>query len=254
MDGSKCDRTPGCTGTFDGGYCDTCGLATADKQAASASPDPALASATATPTPTGPTQNCPDCSEPYNAAEGDFCTVCAYNFKTGEHGAPAPAPVVAKPVESVTTTVASGTTSDTATAASASTTPGARRWTATVRVDTTRHAQAPQAHPEAVFDLFDGSSEALLGRRDVDVFPDIPVSSGDPAVSRRHAKVTCAADGSLRVRDQSKFGTQLVKADGSKHDLLPGVEHPKDASDPIVIEDGDSLVIGEWTVVLFNAK
>lgn len=249
MDGSKCDRTPGCQGEFDGGYCNTCGLATADKQSASASPDPAIASAAATPT--GTTQPCPDCSEPYNAAEGDFCTVCAYNFKTGEHGAPAPAPTAAKPVL-VTTAPAGGTTGNTASGAGASTTPGARRWTATVSVRQDV-AKAPTGQPEAVFDLFDGSSEAVLGRRDVNAYPEISVL-GDEAVSRRHAKITCAADGSLRVRDQSTNGTKLRRKDGTEEKLLPGVEHPKDADDKVVLEDGDSLVIGEWTIVLFNAK
>ena len=118
------------------------------------------------------------------------------------------------------------------------------RWRCVVQVDPALDTDpdpdvpCPSDEPERVFDL--DQAELLIGRRDDrrDIRPDIPVR--DPAVSRRHAKLSRRADGGYTISDLvSANGTQL-----NGKDLEPGIAVPLDL--------GDVVTLGRWTRIMLT--
>jgi hypothetical protein len=124
------------------------------------------------------------------------------------------------------------------------------RWVATIAADRAHfEATAPDglAFPSRAPATVTLEGDVLIGRRSDSqgIQPDIDLSGplDDPGVSRRHATLTRAGDGSYQVTDlDSTNGTALN--DGA-HRLAP--------DEPVALADGDRILLGAWTAITLRA-
>jgi hypothetical protein len=131
--------------------------------------------------------------------------------------------------------------------------PEPGRWTATIEADRAFYEWlAPDAYtfpagvPARVV-VLDGD-EILVGRRSREqrVEPDIDLSGsgGDPAVSRRHARLVRGHDGSFSIVDlHSANGTWL---NDDTEPIAPDV--------PVRLVAGDRVHLGAWTTITLTAR
>jgi serine/threonine protein kinase len=105
-----------------------------------------------------------------------------------------------------------------------------------------RRIEFPRDYPERRFPL--SGTEALIGRRSAtrDSQPDIDLSGPqfDKGLSRKHAKLVAAPDGSWSVID-------LGAANGT---LVNGSEIPQGQAVPL--RDGDRINLGAWTRITMS--
>jgi FHA domain/Double zinc ribbon len=170
--------------------------------------------------------NCPACSAPHEASDGNFCEICGYNFTTGQ---PAdvpiatltPPPVVSTPV--VTPPLPTSTTG----------------WTITLRIDPRlATAASPPAPTQAPIVVPLNQATSLIGRTSEarGVRPEIPLDFDD-AVSHRHALLIVQPDGRLIIRDVgSSNGVQF-----QGQDLAAMADVP--------LQSGDIFSLGHWTAI-----
>lgn len=181
---------------------------------------------------------CPNCSAPKDGAS-IFCEDCGYDFVAGM------VPATRTPaVGSSPSSVGSGVSAPT----SAPVTHRAGAWmiiVATDRAQFDRVADASVVFPVAVADrVVELTAErALIGRKSTsrNIHPEVDLSPTpeDVAVSRQHAEIVRAPDGTFSVTDLgSSNGTFL---NGSSDPLAPNVA----AS----LRNGDSVSVGAWTTL-----
>jgi hypothetical protein len=217
---------------------------------------------------------CPRCG---TARTGQFCEDCGFNFADGGGAyvppTPPPAPTAyqrpvtpasAPPVSPPPSAAPSGTgpSGATGTVPGPGTGPGdvmgngssrpAGSWSAVVTADrdyfdAVRAASGDDAEgidfpaycPERRFRLSGG--EVRIGRHSASrgIEPEIDLTGppSDPGISRLHAVLIAAPDGSWSVLDPGS-------ANGT---LLNGAELRQD--DPVPLHDGDRINLGAWTVV-----
>ena len=226
-------------------FCDVCGIRIGAPTLSSvdAGPGP-TASASAGPS-TGDV--CPACGAPRT---GQFCEDCGHNFASAApvpvQQAPAPpAPVPPAPVPPVTAPPA------------ADGLPGSGTWSAAVTADrgyfdAVQAASGPDADsigfpaycPERRFRLTGG--EVRIGRRSASrgIDPEIDLTGppADPGVSRLHAVLIAAPDGSWSVIDPGSANGTLVN----------GSEIP--ANEAVPLRDGDRINLGAWTLVTVSRE
>jgi hypothetical protein len=128
-----------------------------------------------------------------------------------------------------------------------------RRWTATIEADRAFYERLapdeytfPAGVPARVVVL--EGDEILVGRlsREQQVEPEIDLSGpgGDPAVSRRHARLTREDDGSFSIIDlHSSNGTWL---NDDTEPIAPDV--------PVRLVAGDRVHLGAWTTITLTAR
>jgi FHA domain len=241
-------------------FCDVCGIRIGAPTLSSvdAGPGPsATASASVGPS-TGDV--CPACGAPRT---GQFCEDCGHNFVSAAPvpvpPAPAqqapvppdpvpPAPVPPAPVPPVTALPAVD---------GADGVPGSGTWSAAVTADrgyfdAVQAASGPDADsigfpaycPERRFRLTGG--EVRIGRRSASrgIDPEIDLTGppADPGVSRLHAVLIAAPDGSWSVIDPGSANGTLVN----------GSEIP--ANEPVPLRDGDRINLGAWTLVTVSRE
>jgi hypothetical protein len=205
---------------------------------------------------------CPRCG---TARTGQFCEDCGYNFASGGAApgpesaphAPPPAPTVYQPV-----TPAPGPSGAAAAEPGQGTRPGdvtgngssrlTGSWSAVVTADRdyfdavraesgddAEGIDFPAYCPERRFRL--SGSEVRIGRHSASrgIEPEIDLTGppSDPGISRLHAVLIAAPDGSWSVLDPGS-------ANGT---LLNGAELRQD--EPAPLHDGDRINLGAWTVV-----
>ena len=250
----------------DDDFCDVCGFAIGPMPASTPAPATgSLPSAVTGSTLVASSVLCPQCGVP---RAGQFCESCGYDFSRGGpepmqatrvEPARAPAPVPAAPVPAAPVPAApvpaapvpaaplpaAPAASPPAPAASAGAT-----WTAIVTADrayydSVQAAGAPGAEgisfpvycPQRRFPL-DGA-EVRVGRRSahtgIDPEIDLTGPPSDPGVSRLHAVLLKAADGSWSVIDPGSANGTLVN----------GTEIARDELVPL--RDGDRINLGAWT-------
>ena len=215
-------------------WCDTCGARLGAAPApvpTGPPPDPVAVPAT----PATPAVDCPHCGTP-NEAGALFCEGCGYDFTTGQ------APPTTQPTGEVA--------ADEAPAA-----PVAQGWVVVVEVDPAWYELKGQladhpCPPASSSTIALTASTALIGRtsQSRQLHPEIALD-GDTGVSRRHAQLVSAADGSWTVVDLgSSNGTYVVPAGQSpSHDVeaIPvGIPHP--------VADRDAIYLGAWTKLTFR--
>jgi hypothetical protein len=203
-------------------FCDVCGFMIA------AGRDPAPASRSLG---GGPAEKCPRCGV---SRVGPFCEACGYNFTFDGAREPLPA-ATAEPAEAGP--VQPGP-------------PAGAGWAAVVTADrayfdSIRATGGPDAGeitfpaycPERRFPL--AGPEVRVGRRSarsgVDPEIDLTGPPADPGVSRLHAVLIVAADGSWSVVDPGSANGTLVN----------GTEIARDQIVPL--RDGDRIHLGAWT-------
>ncbi len=256
-------------------YCDKCGVKIDGPGSSSVGPvgsvgsvAPAVASvgpvSPATPTvatespaaPTGPKAagfdvattagTCPNCN---GVKDGFsiFCEDCGYDFVTGIVS-PDRAGAVGESVGS------SGSSASSSTVPSVSTSPGATVINqagsrmivvATDRAQFDRVGDATVVFPVGVADRVAelNADRALIGRKSTsrNIHPEVDLSltPEDVAVSRQHAEIVRAADGTFTVTDLgSSNGTFL---NGSAAAMSPNT--------PMPLANGDSISVGAWTTL-----
>ena len=240
----------------DDDYCDVCGFAISPVGNPSTIPAiitpsapsaPSASSAAAVP--------CPQCGVP---RAGQFCESCGYDFSQLAEGdaqppgvtrvEPAAAPPLLTTVEPAAAPPAAA--SSAAPPAPASASPDGSAWTAVVTADRAYYdsVQAsggpaaggisfPLYCPQRRFRL-DGA-EVRVGRRSahsgIDPEIDLTGPPADPGVSRLHAVLLRADDGSWSVIDPgSANGTLVNGAEIARDELVP-------------LRDGDRIHLGAWT-------
>jgi hypothetical protein len=255
-------------------FCDVCGTPIGAPAASAAGADgPAPDTATGTPAdPAAPAtgETCPHCATPRT---GQFCEACGYAYPAGtasvDAGPPAtpapvpvpvpvpapapPAPPVAQAVPSAPAPAATPAPAQPTAVA----TPVTSSWTAVVAADrdyyeTVHAAGGPDAGaitfpaycPERRYRL--SGTEVRVGRRSVSrgIDPEIDLTGppADPGVSRLHAVLVAAPDGTWSIVDPgSENGT-----------LLNGTEIPHGTQVPL--HDGDRIHLGAWTVLTITAR
>jgi hypothetical protein len=176
---------------------------------------------------------CPACGA---ARTGQFCEDCGHNFAAA---APAPVPAPAPPAH----------------AADAS--RGNETWSAVVTADrgyfdsvqAASGAEAvgigfPAYCPERRFRLDAG--EVRIGRRSASrgIDPEIDLTGppADPGISRLHAVLIAAPDGSWSVLDPGSANGTLVN----------GNEIPE--NEAVTLRDGDRINLGAWTLVTVSRE
>ncbi len=183
---------------------------------------------------------CPDCGTPRSDASARYCEVCRHDFVdnvAGEGPLVAPTPEVSNEAESPPP-AASVPTEVVEAPAPSSPATSAVAWDVCLRIDPTLDLDKepgvdPPDEPERRLPL--DEPEALVGRRDDQrgIFPHIVPH--DPGVSRRHARLALAPDGSLTIVDlESANGTYV-----NGEQLVSGV--------PRAITDADEVTLGRWT-------
>ena len=191
--------------------------------------------------------SCPECGE-LRTPNARFCDTCRYDFQTRApytpsrpsdavpaNSAPPPAPVQSRspsidpPIPLV--------------AASPVPADGLLRWELHAVVDLslkTPDTPAPVDLRDRLYPIdFD---ENLIGRTSPkqNVFPEVALL--DPGVSRRHAKLLKAPDGTLALLDLgTENGTSLNGAV-----VAPNVPTP--------LKDGDQIVLGCWTRLTLRGR
>lgn len=221
-------------------FCDVCGYLI--------SAAPSLGQPAAEPTLIGtppPAQACPRCGTP---RFGQFCEACGYDFAAaGPDGAPpatrpSPSGPAAPPATRPVAVPAMSGPPGTAAAGTG--------WTAVVTADRAYYESVqaeggpdapgiefPRYYPERRFQL--SGTEVRIGRHSahsgIDPEIDLAVPPADPGVSRLHAVLIRAADGSWAVLDPGSANGTLVN----------GREIPSDRAVPL--RDGDRIHLGAWT-------
>jgi hypothetical protein len=213
-------------------WCDTCGarLGAAPAPVPTGQPPDSSAAPARPATPTTPAIDCPHCGTP-NEAGALFCEGCGYDFTTGQ------APPSTEPTGAVE-------------ASEPPPAPAAQGWVVVVEVDPAWYELKGQladhpCPPVSSSTIALTASTALIGRtsQSKQLHPEIALD-GDTGVSRRHAQLVCAADGSWTVVDLgSSNGTYVVPAgEAPSHDVeaLPvGI--------PRALADRDAIYLGAWT-------
>jgi hypothetical protein len=182
----------------------------------------------------GAGQACPACGAPRT---GHFCEDCGHNFASATP-APQRVPQFSAPPPPEPTR-ANGTWSAVVTAD--------RRY-----FDSVQGASGPEAAgigfpaycPERRFRLAGG--EVRIGRRSASrgIDPEIDLTGppADPGVSRLHAVLIAAPDGSWSVLDPGSANGTLVN----------GNEIP--ANEAVPLRDGDRINLGAWTLVTVSRE
>ena len=186
-------------------------------------------------------ETCPRCTTPRT---GQFCEACGYDYLSSA------------PAATFTQSPPPPQPSPTATSA-APPPPAPASWTAVVSADrdyyeTVQAAGGPDAAaitfpaycPERRFRL--SGAEVRIGRRSVSrgIDPEIDLTGppADPGVSRLHAVLVAATDGTWSVVDPgSENGT-----------LLNGAEVPQGT--PVPLHDGDRIHLGAWTALTITTR
>jgi hypothetical protein len=181
----------------------------------------------------GDSINCPACSAPHEASDGNFCEICGYNFSTGQTAdlpivtlTPPPVvvtPVTPDPIAPVTPTLPTSTTG----------------WTITLRIDPSLATPAsPPAPTQAPIVIPLNQTTSLIGRTSAarGVLPEIPLDFDD-AVSHRHALLIVQPDGSLIIRDVGSSNGVQFKG----QDLAAMADVP--------LQSGDVFSLGHWTTI-----
>jgi FHA domain len=225
-------------------FCDVCGIRIG---AATGFPPPypalTLPDGSTTATVPAPAEACPQCG---GARIGQFCESCGYDFTATAHLASAPAahPPPPPPVPAIPP------------AAAPPPAPGVT-WTAVVTADRAYYdrvlaAGGPDAAqisfpahcPERRFRL--SGTAVRIGRRSVTrgIDPEIDLSAppADPGVSRLHAVLVAAPDGTWSVVDPGSANGMLING----HEIPPGAAMP--------LCDGDQIHLGAWTAVTITRE
>jgi hypothetical protein len=225
-------------------YCDVCGTAIAPLSTAgggsaapSAPPPPPAPGAAgsgaaaagnaappgAVPPKVGTPGVCPNCTSAYDGLTL-FCEDCGYDFVLQAMPAAAAPVIAAAPVAAA----------------------GPPRWLVVVSVDREHYDRVadpsvafPEGTPDRTVEV--AKAESLIGRRSTsrNINPEIDcsVAPDDVAVSRRHATLQLADDGSLCLVDlDSSNGTRV---NGGPDPIPPNQPHP--------LVDGDRVYVGAWT-------
>jgi FHA domain/Double zinc ribbon len=184
--------------------------------------------------PVGGSLNCPACSAPHEASDGNFCEICGYNFTTGQ---PADLPIATlTPPPAVVTPVVTSDPIAPVTPPLPTSTTG---WTITLRIDPSLATPAsPPAPTQAPIVVPLNQATSLIGRTSEarGVRPEIPLDFDD-AVSHRHALLIVQSDGSLIIRDVgSSNGVQF-----QGQDLAAMADVP--------LRSGDVFSLGHWTAI-----
>ena len=170
---------------------------------------------------------CPVCGEPRPGAFARYCDNCRYDFAAKQPFSAAPAPAAPPP----------------------SPDPIERPAAAPAQWDLHGSVDLSLRRPEdplptdtraRIFPL--DLADHLIGRRSDkdDIHPEIVID--DPGISRRHARILRAADGSLSLLDlHSMNGTRL---DGLA--VEPNV--------PVALTDGSQVTLGCWTRLSVRAR
>ena len=178
--------------------------------------------------PARPAVDCPHCGT-RNEAEALFCEGCGYDFTTGQ----APPPTEESNVVSAPATVVEPV-----------------GWVVIVEVDPTWYdlrgelAGEPCPPPTSSTIQLAGTT-ALIGRtsRTHRVYPEIALD-GDTGVSRRHAQLVYAVEGTWSIVDLgSSNGTYVVPA--GEHPTADGEAIP--VGIPRSLADRDAIYLGAWT-------
>lgn len=197
-------------------FCDVCGFAIGAPVSAGRDPAPAPGALPA---------RCPRCA---TSRAGRFCETCRYDFSAGGREAPSATRVERLPPGP----------------------PAGVAWTAVVNADRayydlvrakegadTATIAFPVYCPERLFRL--SGTEVRVGRRSTrtGIEPEIDLTGppADPGVSRLHAVLIKAADGSWSVIDPGSANGTLVN----------GAEIAIDQIVPLA--DGDRIHLGAWT-------
>jgi FHA domain len=178
---------------------------------------------------------CPNCSAPKDGAS-IFCEDCGYDFVAG-------VVPVSRSAAGVSGQLASSPST------SPPTTPHhAGTWMIVVATDRAQFDRVgdatvvfPVGVPDRVVEIT--QDRALIGRRSTsrNIHPEIDLSPTpeDVAVSRQHAELLRAADGTFTVTDLgSSNGTFL---NGSASAISPNT--------PMPLANGDSISVGAWTTL-----
>jgi hypothetical protein len=245
-------------------FCDVCGFAiggpVAVREAVSPAVRAVVSSAVAS-------QSCPRCGVP---RAGQFCESCGYDFSvaavevepspvtrieptTTPRAAPPaapPAPPVAAAPLAAAAAPAAPLPSAPVPSAPAAATPGGSDWTAVVTADRAYYDSVQAAGgpdvggiafpvycPQRRFRL--SGTEVRVGRRSAHsgIEPEIDLTGppADPGVSRLHAVLLKAADGSWSVVDPGSANGTLVNGTEIAPDKL------------VPLRDGDRIHLGAWT-------
>jgi len=171
------------------------------------------------------------CASGHESADDDFCDVCGFAIGSMDARGTAP-PTVARPVIP-------------APQAPRPSMPSAAAWTAVVSADSVQATNRPGAGgisfpdhcPQRRFRL--EGAEVRVGRLSahsgVDPEIDLTGPPSDPGVSRLHAVLLEAADGSWSVVDPGSANGTLVN----------GTEIPR--REIVPLRDGDRVHLGAWT-------
>jgi hypothetical protein len=256
-------------------FCDVCGILIGAPAAFAATPDgsaPGTAPYPAAPggTPAAPSsaETCPRCTTPKT---GQFCEACGYAYAqpraTPARATPAPPLATPAPLATPVPPVPSPpqpappppppSPPPPSSAPPSSATPVTSLWSAVVMADrdyyeTVLAAGGPDAAtitfpaycPERRFRL--SGTEVRIGRRSVSrgIEPEIDLTGppADPGVSRLHAVLVPAEDGTWSLVDPgSENGT-----------LLNGTEVPQGTAIPL--HDGDRIHLGAWTALTITTR
>jgi FHA domain len=246
-------------------FCDVCGFAIGGPVAVRETVSPAVRAAVSS---TVASQNCPRCGV---RRAGQFCEACGYDFSaavvevepppvTRIEPAPTPAPTpraappAAAPAPAVSAPAAPLSSAPVPAAAApsapATATPGGADWTAVVTADRAYYDSVQAAGgpdvggiafpvycPQRRFRL--AGTEVRVGRRSAHsgIEPEIDLTGppADPGVSRLHAVLLKAADGSWSVVDPGSANGTLVNGTEIAPDKL------------VPLRDGDRIHLGAWT-------
>jgi hypothetical protein len=244
-------------------FCDVCGILIGAPAAFAAPPDgsapgtaPYPAAPGGTPAARPSAEACPRCTTPRT---GQFCEACGYAYTpapatpTSTPAAPPPPAPGAAPVPPAP----SPPQPSPAPPSPSSAMPVTNLWSAVVTADrdyyeTVLAAGGPDAAtitfpaycPERRFRL--SGTEVRIGRRSVSrgIEPEIDLTGppADPGVSRLHAVLVPAEDGTWSLVDPgSENGT-----------LLNGTEVPRGTAIPL--HDGDRIHLGAWTALTITTR
>lgn len=260
-------------------FCDVCGIRIGAPSLSSIDPGPGCVgsppgTAAAGPTvPGGPAgetaaaETCPRCGAP---RDGQFCEDCGWNFADGAGPAPTrfdlppesvPLPSQPPPPESASAPSQPASPESASLPSQPAPAPapdnGARAagtWSATVTADRDYYeavlaASGPDAAidfpaycPERHFRL--SGSEMRIGRRSTSrgIEPEIDLTGppADPGVSRLHAVLIAAPDGTWSVLDPGSANGTLVNG----REIRP--------NEPVTLGEGDRVNLGAWTVLVVS--
>jgi len=258
-------------------FCDVCGMRIVGASDASQSPGSASLPAYGTstgplPSPADVGEPCPRCG---TARSGQFCEACGYNFASPQSSwSPAPQPPPSAPLATPAPVPSAPSAQSASSPPSASSVPSVppvrpapparptqadpwrpdapAAWTAVVSSDQDYYERAraagtpdwadvqfPAYCAERRFRLT--GNQMQIGRRSVSqgLNPEIDLTGppADPGISRLHAVLIAAPDGSWTVLDPGSANGTLVN----------GNEIP--AGNQVPLHDGDRINLGAWTAI-----